>query len=208
MNLKTLCLGTIGICIVGITAIMVDIWHDNDQTNRKIGESLKSLKDLTSRDISDAMIKEAVQKAASERTDHYIHQDNDGLMASAKQKLTEEINKTVSLAYITASENAAEKVDQQIEALGRPEDIRERIMSGAKDIMARRFSSDLDALRRDASNKIDDTISDITDKFKEKMDDKLESLGESVKSAKAVYDAIGNGLGIGKKDNGFRIVVG
>lgn len=213
MNKTEIGISIIAMVAVGIATLFGFSVHETRQVNKKIGKAAEDLKNASVKDISDAMVQQAIEKAAEQAVSVNVATDNYIILSKAKSSLESQISELVKERYGDAVREVSERIAAQAAKIDDPEALKKAVRSRAEDILVRQFKNELDDLKDRAEDTIEravstyeDKLDDIAEKFEDKLDDKLERASDSLQSVKRVYDILGNGLGGKKESSGIRIV--
>lgn len=195
--------------IAGLTGHVLWKEHKNQQ---KMDEAIDKVKDMALDEISESLVEAAVAKAAQQATEKYIRQDNEYIMRDARTKMEKDVHDLVKGEYDKARDGVSEKVAEEITHLTDTAEMEKVVRKKAEDILVGKFQGDLNDLKSKASEEVrklgDDyhhKMEDKLDEFQSDLDRKMEGFGESVRSAKRVYDAISEGYKSRDNGDGFRV---
>ena len=173
--------GTMVAAVLALLGVGVNAAYESHQTNKKIGQATDELKNATVKDITDSLLREAVQRAASLSVDKYIRDDNDAILSKANSTLANQISSLVNGRYNEVTKEVSDRLAKHVADLDHPDRIRKAVMEKAEKILLDRFDDDLDDLKDKAKDAYDDAneryeqkLDDLADKFESKLDDKLE----------------------------------
>lgn len=173
--------GTIKALIgVGLTALaalgLIDL-SERRETNKKIGISMKELKNATYKDISASMLEKAVKEAAEEQTETFMREIRSDVMSDARQKLSDETRKAVFEAKDVIKKEVGDRISTEASMI------------------------DMSELKKSARDRAEEKI---LSKFDANLDDLLDKANKNLSNYMEIYEGIANAINRGKNDEGSK----
>lgn len=174
--------GLIGVGTLVLSALgIVDIF-ERRETNKKIGMSMKELKESSVKDIQHNVVERAVKSAADDRVSDYMRQVKNEVLSDAKQRLSDETRRAVL--------SASEQIQKEVA---------DRISTEASLI-------DMTALKKSARDKAEEKI---LDKFDGNLEDLLEKFNDNLSNIQKIYGGIADAITKTKEQgNGIKFTIG
>ena len=168
----------VGTMVLG--AVGIDIYQ-NRQIAKKVDMSVKDLKSATRADISECIIRTAVEDAANSAVGDYIREVKSEVISQARRSLDNEARKAV--------QEASAQVQKEVG---------DRIASEAALI-------DMTSLKKSARDKAEQKI---LDKFDGNLEDLLTKFNDNLSNVQKIYGGIADAISkTNNKSNGIRLSV-
>lgn len=194
--------GAIATAIISV-GFGIASWYESHKTTKKIGSTIKEVQDLASKDISEKIIKEAVNNAARSKVDHEIESNNSAILENAKIELQKRAKQSVNEQWEEVSKGVSEEISKQVADIDN-DDLKRKVKNRAEDILVNKYSRELNDVLDSAKRKTDDKVED----FKNDLDRLVDKYGDNLSSMKKIYDSIGDALGGKKNDPGLHFSIG
>ena len=147
--LKTL----VGIGLAALAALGIIDYNERRETNKKIGISMKELKDATYKDISASMLEKAVKEAADEQTATFMRAIRTDIMSDARQQLADETRKAVLNAKEAINKEVGERISTEASLIDMSE-LKRTVRSKAEEKVLTKFDGDLDEILNKANRNL------------------------------------------------------
>ena len=151
----------------------------------KLGKSMDDILDSTNVEVSEEVVKKAVDEAAKREADKQVQSHMNSAARNAVALYNTDISTKVRKAVDDASYNlkrdVRDEINRQVKLID-IDSIRREIVSKAKDEAYDKFREKLDEFLDDAedkfTDKLDDKLDDLDEKFDDKIGDILDDLEE------------------------------
>lgn len=161
---------------VVISSIGGVIIHKVNKIGEKFNKSFKDLEKATEKDISEALVKKAVEEAADETVQTYIRRVGDTALADSKAEVRDAVRKAVQAAKAEINEQVSDRISAEAALI------------------------DMEELQKATRAKAEEKI---LSKFNGNLDDLLGKFNENLSNVQKIYDGIAEAMG--KKDSGKEI---
>ena len=174
--------GIAGAGVLMLSALGIMDLFERRETNKKIGMSMKELKDASVKDISQTVVESAVKSAAATSVAEYVSRVKNEVMMEARMKLAEETRKAVKEAGETIQKEVGERISTEASMI------------------------DMTALKKSARDKAEEKI---LDKFDGNLEDLLSKFNDNLSNVQKIYGGIADAITKTKeKDNGIKFTIG
>lgn len=169
-----------GMTVLG--ALGIADFFEHRETNKKIGMSMKELKNSSVKEIQRNVVESAVRSAAEDSVNEYVRRVNNEVMNDARQKISDETRKAVL--------NASDSIKKEVS---------ERISTEASLI-------DMTDLKKSARDKAEEKI---LNKFDGNLEDLLAKFNDNLSNIQKIYGGIADAISKGKEnDKGVKFTIG
>ena len=214
MTLNNTTIGAIGVGIAGVTTGIISLVTAHNAKKKaeegkveltkvanKLGRTIEDLTDGTDVEISDAIIKKAVDEAVKREANEQVKAATQRAIIEVKLDISSRIKQEIDNVYSDLRANVKEELDKQVADV----DIRtikkevvEQATRKAKYEFDDKLKEVLDRLD-DKEDELDDRIKEIEDEYKDKLDDKfddiLQRMNDQIKDVKRIYSSVASALG-------------
>lgn len=167
----------------------------------KLGKSIEDLKENTEVEISDAIVKKAVDEAVKREANEQVKEATKRAIFEIKMDISSRIKEEIDNAYSDLKGKVQEEMEKQVADV----DIR-TIKKEIVETATRKAKYEFDDKLREVLNRLedkeddlDDKIGDIEEEYKKKLDEKmediLERLNSQIKDTKRIYSSVASALG-------------
>lgn len=156
---------------VGLASAAVGTLANVNTTCAKLNVTFDDLSKATNVEISDAVVQEAVKKAAYDKANAVCAQAAQNVTVKIQRDMHEVISDYVEDAYKNVKGDVKNQLRQEIGKLNLKE-IRKEVIKEAKEKAAEKFEEDLSTIADKYANNLDDVskiYSTISDSIKEKF---------------------------------------
>ena len=103
-----------GIAFAGAlaAALGVDI-YEHRQVSKKVGLSVKELKEATVKDIQKGVVEQAVKCAAEDSVGEYVRKVKDNVMAEARDKIGIEVKQAVEASKLVTEKEVLDRISSE-----------------------------------------------------------------------------------------------
>ena len=156
-----------------------DMEENLNKAAKRINKSVDDIAESTDVEISDALIKSAVNTAVDREANRQVSAATKIAIAEIRTEMNANIRREINGAYGDIKEEVNKEVMKQVGELD-IRDIRRDIIDGSK----RDIKDKLDFEVKDALNRIDDARRDAEERFDEIVDDAEEKIDDAVEDLK------------------------
>lgn len=214
MTLNNTTIGAIAFGCAGVAAGIVSLFVAHDAKKKseegkqeltkvanKLGKTIEDLTDGTEVEISDSIVKKAVDEAVKREANEQVKAATQRAIIEVKLDISSRIKEEVDNAYSDLRAKVQEELDRQVSDLDIrtiKKEIVEQASRKAKYEFDDKLKEVLDRLD-DKEDELDDRVKEIEDDYKGKLDDKmddiLDRLNSQIKDAKRIYSSVASALG-------------
>ena len=174
---KTIIKGLVGIGVAVLSAFGLLDFFEHRETNKKIGMSMRELKESSIKEIQQNMVESSVRSAAAEKVSEYMSRVKNEVLADARSKLADEARKAVQEASKTIRDEVSDKISSEASLI------------------------DMSELKKSARDKAEEKI---LSKFDTDLGDLLEKANKSISSYMDIYEGIAHAIDRRKDDDGSK----
>ena len=169
----------VGIGVTILTGLgLVDLF-EHRETNKKIGMSLKELKDASKDCIKESLVDAAVESAAETAVNEQLTKLREGALASAKVQMYDEVRKAVTAASSQIKKEVSDRISTEASMI------------------------DMTALKKSAREKAEEKI---LNKFDGNLEDLLSKFNDNLGNIQKIYGGIADAISKGREsDKSFKI---
>lgn len=162
-------------------ALGVDI-YEHRQVSKKVGLSVKDLKEASVKEIQQGIVTQAVKAAAQESVDGYIRTVRNDVMAEARDKIGVEVKKAVEASEAVTQKEVLDKISLEASKI------------------------DMAELKRSARDKAE---AKILEKFDGNLEDLLQKFNENLSNVQKIYGGIADAISKGQeRDKSIKFSLG
>ena len=147
--------GAAAFVVISATAA-VCTWAENRRMARYIRKCLANVEDKSEGQISDEIIRKAVERAAGSKVDEYMKDTEDAILRVGRQELKNAAQCAVEANSKDIREKAAAEVSRQVELLD-IEELKERVCERAEKTVVKKFDGALDGEVKKFREQLDST---------------------------------------------------
>lgn len=147
--------GAAAFVVLSATAA-VCTWAENRRMARYIRKCLANVEDKSEGQISDEIIRKAVERAAGNKVDEYMKDTEDAILRVGRQELKNAAQCAVEANSKDIREKAASEVARQVEMLD-IEELKERVCDKAEKTVVKKFDGALDGEVKKFREQLDST---------------------------------------------------
>lgn len=162
-------------------ALGIDI-YEHRQIAKKVGVSVKDLKEASVKEIQQGIVESAVKEAAEDKVGVYIHTVRDDIIGDARNSLDREARKAVSEAEDLIRKEVEDKISKEASKI------------------------DMNELKKSARDKAE---AKILEKFDGNLEDLLEKFNDNLGNIQKIYGGIADAISKGQEQNkGLKFTIG
>ena len=174
--------GLIGIGVAILSGLGIVDLFERRETNKKIGMSMKELKNSSTKEIKQSLVETAMKDAAMDSVSEYMNRIKNEVMSDARQKLSDETRKAVMNASDTIRKEVSDRVANEASMI------------------------DMTELKRSARDKAEEKI---LNKFDGNLEDLLAKFNDNLSNIQKIYGGIADAISKGKEqDKGVKFTIG
>lgn len=147
--------GAAAFVVISATAA-VCTWAENRRMSRYIRKCLANVEDKSEGQISDEIIRKAVERAAGNKVDEYMKDTEDAILRVGRQELKNVAQCAVEANSKDIREKAASEIARQVEMLD-IEELKERVCEKAEKTVVKKFDGALDGEVKKFREQLDST---------------------------------------------------
>ena len=174
--------GLVGVGMLALSAIGVADIFERREMNRKIGVSMKEVKEASEKEISAIMLEKAVQNAANEMTNTFMQTLKTDIVREARIKLEDEAHKAVKEASDQIQKDVSETISKEASLI------------------------DMTNLKKMARDKAE---AKILEKFDGNLEDLLSKFNDNLSNVQRIYGGIADAISkTNESSKGLKFTIG
>lgn len=178
------------------------IFHDLYQTARvnkalkKLGLTLSEVLERTDVEISDGVVRNAVEAAAKAEATKMVKVASEEAKAGVLSEMKDQIANTISSMYFSMQTDLEAEMKRQVKSVGPIEldKLKRMIVDEGKAEVKRKVESEISEAIDAAKDKLDDAVDDLQSSYEDKLEEMFSNFGDQLKTMKKVADSLNKSM--------------